>query len=211
MFSNIFKLNNILGSLIAIMILGCANKFLSENWSENFALTKNNASAIPSEINDGDLNTLGVTEYPKREYIITLPSARRINRIVVYSGNVISYDIFCWDIDKKKWISVSGMGRSKGKQKVYTDRYKLSIPRFDHRINFETDKIRLVVDRTNDDGVITTRKPDKNDKIINYRTDYIQMGRDRVRIELYDVFRFSKATIREIEFYSYVQGQGANQ
>lgn len=211
MFSNIFKLNIILSALIIIIILGCTNKFLSENWSENFALTKYNASAMPSEINDGDFNTLGVTEYPKREYTIVLPEVRKINRIVVYSGNVISYDIFCWNADTKKWVSVSGMGRSKGKEKVYTDRYKLSIPRFDHRINFETDKIKLVVDRTNDDGIVTTRKPDKNDRIINYRTEYIRIGRDRVKVELYDVFKFSKATIREIQIYSYVQNQGTIQ
>ncbi len=210
MFNNIFKFNSFIIILTAAVILGCTSKFLSENWSENFALSTFNASAIPPEINDGNLNTLGVTEHPKREYTIILPEVRKINRIVVYSGNVISYEIFCWNADDKKWVSISGMGRSKGRQKVYTDRYKLSIPRFDHRINFETDRIKLIVDRTNNDGVVTTRKPDKNDKILNYRTEYIQMGRDRVRIELYDVFKFSKATIREIEIYSQLQNQRTN-
>ncbi len=202
MLKNILKLYIL---LLAILISGCTNKFLSENWSQNFALTTLNASATPPEINDGDLNTFGITEYPKREYNIILPEVKKINRILVYSGNVISYEIFCWNINTKKWVSVSGMGRSTGKQKVYIDRYKLSIPRFDHRINFETDRIKLVVDRTSNDGVVTTRKPDKNDKILNYRTEYIQIGRDRVKIELYDVFKFSKATIREIEVYSQLQ------
>lgn len=188
--------------LTTTLILGCTSKFLSENWSQNFALTTFNALATPPEINDGNLNTLGITQYPERQYTITLPEVKKINRVVIYSGNVISYEIFCWNINTKKWVSVSGMGRAKGKQNVYKDKYKLSIPRFDHRINFETDKIKLVVDRTTDDGIITTRKPDKNDKILNYRTEYIQMGRDRIRIELYDVFKFSKATIREIEIYS---------
>lgn len=210
MFNNTFKFNRFFIILTTILISSCTSKFLAENWSQNFALSSFNASAIPPEINDGNLDTFGVTEYPKREYTIILPEIKKINRIVVYSGNVISYEIFCWNVDNKKWVSVSGMGRAKGKHKVYNDRYKLSIPRFDHRINFETDKIKLVVDRTNKDGVVTTRKPDKNDKIINYRTEYIQMGRDRVRIELYDVFKFSYATIREIEIYSQ-QNQRNNQ
>lgn len=210
MFNDIPKFNKFFIILTVIIISSCTSKFLSENWSQNFALSTFNASAMPQEINDGNLDSLGITEYPKREYTIILPEVRKINRIVVYSGNVISYEIFCWNVDNKKWVSVSGMGRAKGKQKVYTDRYKLSIPRFDHRINFETDKIKLVVDRTNNDGVVTTRKPDKNDKILNYRTEYIQMGRDRVRIELYDVYKFSKATIREIEIYSQ-QSQRTNQ
>ena len=191
-----------------ILLSGCSSKFssmFSESWGVNFALASNGVKATSPEINDGKMDTWGVTQMPKREYTLVLPEVRNINRVLIYSGNVIAYELFCWDNKENKWISVGGIGPNAGRKKVYSDKYKMTIPRFDHRVNFKTDKIKLIVDRTQKDGVMTTRTPAKNDKIINQRTEYIQMGRDRVRVDLYDVFTFGVATIREIEVYSHVQ------
>ena len=195
---------------LLLLITGCGSKFspyLSESWSENYALASNNGKALPPEINDGKLDSFGVTEYPERSYMIVLPQRRKVNRVLVYSGNVISYELFFWNSVNNKWESIGGVGRQKGRQKVYSDTYKLTTPRFDHRVNVETDKIKLVVDRASKDGIVTTRTPKKNDKIINQRIEYMNIGNERVRVELYDVFMFSKATIREIEIYSQQKGK----
>ena len=182
----------------------------SESWSANFALESSGAKATSPEINDGKMDTWGVTQMPKREYTLALPEAKEINRVLIYSGNVIAYELFYWDIKENKWVSIGGIGPNAGSKKVYSDKYKMTIPRFDHRINVKTDKIKLTVDRTQKDGVMTTRTPSKNDKIINQRTEYMQMGRDRVRVDLYDVFTFGVATIREIEIYNHVQKPKSN-
>jgi len=178
---------------------------LSEFWTENYALASNGTKASLPEINDGKYDTLGVTFPPTREFDLVLPEEKQINRILIYSGNVISYDLFCWDNKDNKWVSVGSVGTNAGSKKVYADKYKFNIPRFDHRINFKTNKIKLIVNKAAKDGVLTTRTPSKNDKIINQRTEYIQMGRDRVRVDLYDVFTYNEATIREIEVYSHAE------
>ena len=191
-----------------ILISGCSSKFspmFTESWSENLALASNGTKAIPPEINDGKMDTFGVTQMPNREYTLILPEEKEINRIVIYSGNVVAYNIYCWNSKDKKWVSVGSMGPNAGRQKAYSDKYKMTIPRFDHRIKFKTDRIKLIVSRAESDGVMTTRTPAKNDRIINQRTEYIQMGRDRVRVDLYDVFTYGNATIREIELYTHVQ------
>jgi len=176
---------------------------LTESWSENYALISNGAKASLPEINDGKLDTLGVTFPPKREFEITLPEERQINRILIYSGNVLSYGLYCWDSKTSSWLTVGGLGTRVGQQKVYSDKYKFAVPRFDHRFNFKTNKIKIVVIKAAKDGMTTTRTPGKYDKIVNQRTEYIQIGRDRVRVDLYDVFTYNEATIREIEIYSY--------
>lgn len=196
--------------IVVTCLVGCGPKItplLSESWSENYALASNGAEAQPPEINDGRIDTLGVTEHPKREYLISLPEIKNIDRIVVYSGNLISYEIFYLDHQDNKWKSASYVGKQKGMQKVHSDRYKLMIPRFEHRVKVRTDRLRLIVYRTTEDGVVTTRNPKKTDKIINQRTEYITMGRDRVRIDLYDVYTYGRAAIREIEVYSQIQSQ----
>ena len=193
-----------------ILFSGCSSMLspmFSESWSVNFALASSGTKATSPEINDGKMDTWGVTQMPKREYILTLPEVKEVNRVTVYSGNVVSYDLFCWDNKEDKWVSVGSVGTNAGNKKAYSDKYKMTIPRFDHRINVKTDKIKLMVNRTQKDGVMTTRTPAKNDKIINQRTEYIQMGRDRVRVDLYDVFTFGVATVREIEVYSHAQKQ----
>jgi hypothetical protein len=189
---------------LIIFTSGCAT-MLAESWSINYALASNGAKGSLPEINDGKYDTLGVMFPPKREFEIILSEERQINRVVVYCGNVLSYELYCLDIKNSKWIPVSSAGERTRNQKVYSDKYNFSTHRFDHRINFKTNKIKLIVDKAAKDGVITTRTPRKNDKILNQRTEYIQVGRDRVRIDLYDVYAYNEATIREIEVYSYVE------
>lgn len=193
---------------VVLLTAGCGSKFsalFSESWSENYALAIYDVEASHPRINDGDVKTWGVTRYPDREYTITLPEERKINRIVIYSGNVVSYQLSCWDRKADKWKVVGAVGVAKGRQKVYSDRYQLDIPRFDHRINFRTDKIKLEVKRAESDGIVTTRTPGKNDRILNHKVEYIGTGRRRMRIDLYDIFVYGLASIREIEVYSHLE------
>ncbi len=193
---------------LIILTAGCGSRFssvFSESLSENYALAAYGAEASNPRINDGDVKTWGVVEPPDRTFIITLPEKRKIDRVVIYSRNVIAYELYGWNSEAGKWELVGGVGSVKGRQRVYSDRHKMDIPRFDHRVKTETDKIRIRVTRAESDGLVTTRTPGKNDRIMNHRIDYIGTGRRRIRIDLYDVYVTGPAAVREIELYSHVE------
>jgi hypothetical protein len=196
--------------LIALLAVGCASKFssfLTESWSENYALAVYDTKASHIEINDGDKKTWGVTRPPDRVYTITFPEEKEIDRIVVYSGNVIAYRLFCWDKEMSRWELAGALGSTKGRQKAHSDRHQLEIPQFAHRINidFKTDKIRLQVTRAESDGIAMTRTPGKNDRILNQKVEFVDTNRGRMRIDLYEVFVEGEAMIREIEAYSHME------
>jgi hypothetical protein len=194
--------------IFIILTAGCGPKFssvFSESLSENYALAAYGAEASNPRTNDGDVKTWGVVEPPDRTFTITLPEKRKIDRVVIYSRNVLAYELYGWDSEADKWELVGAVGSVKGRQRVYSDRHKMDMPRFDHRVKTETDKIRLKVTRAESDGLVTTRTPGKNDRIMNHRVEYIGTGRRRVRIDIYDVYVTGPAAIREIELYSYVE------
>ena len=194
--------------LIASLVAGCGPRFsslLSESLSENYALAAYGAEASHQELNDGDMKTWGITRPPKRVYTITFPEEKQIDRIVVYSGNVVGYQISCWNSDTGEWKIVGGVDSLRGSQRVSAEQRQLQVPRFAHRVNCRTDKIRLRVTKAKSDGVVTTRTPGKDAKILNHRVDYLGTGRRRVRIDLYDIYKKGKAMIREIEAYSHVE------
>jgi len=191
-----------------ILIQGCGSKvssLLTEEWSENYALASYGTKSSNPRINDGDIATWGVVDPPKRVFNIILPEERWVKRVVVYSQNVVSYKLFCWDNGTEKWKAVSAVGSVEGRRSVYSDRYKMNIPRFDHRINVKTDKISIQVIKAEGDGIVTTRTPGKDDAILNHKIDFLGTGRSRRRIDLYEVYKKIPAAIREIEVYSHLE------
>lgn len=189
---------------VALLGSGCGSKIsslLSESWSENYALAVHDAKVSHPELNDGDMKTWGITRPPDRTYTITLPERKVIRRIVIYSGNVVTYKLSCWDAEAGKWELVGTIGSTDRRQRVYSDKYLLNIPRFDHRMDFETDRIKLSVDRAKSDGIVMTRTPAKDDRILNHRIEYSGTGRHRKRIDIYSVYTLGQAAIREIEVY----------
>jgi hypothetical protein len=214
--SSVFSLTSWVFLPVALLVAGCSSKLsslLSESWSENYALAIYGAEASHFEINDGDVATWGTVSPPDRVYTITLPEEREIDRITIYSGNVVGYRILCRDRETGKWKLAGVLGSVKGRQRVDSDRRRLVVPRLDHHISlhFKTDKIKLVVTRAESDGVVMTRTPGKNDKILNHRVEYIGTGRSRRRVDVYDVFMEGPATIREIEVYSHAEEPGIEQ
>ncbi len=194
--------------LIPLLVAGCGSKFsslLSVSLSENHVLAVHGAEVSHPELNDGDLKTWGITRPPKRIYTVTFPEEKQIDRIVVYSGNVVSYQLACWNSETGEWEIVGGIDSIRGGKRVTAGRNQLKVPQFIHRINCRTDKIRLRVLKAKSDGVVTTRTPPKDAKILNQRVDYLGTGRRRVRIDLYDIYKRGNAMIREIEAYSYVE------
>jgi len=193
---------------IALLMVGCSPKFsslLSESWSENYSLAAYGAEASHPEINDGNMRTWGITRSPDRVYSITFPEEKKLSRIAVYSGNVIDYELFCWDREAGKWKLVDDASRARVRKIVNYERLKFEMLQFDHRLNLKTDKIKLQVKRAESDGITTTRTPGKNDRIIGSRIETIGTGRSSIHITLYDVFVEGPASIREIEAYGHME------
>ena len=191
-----------------VLLMGCGTKLsdlLSESLSENYMLAAYGTEASHPELNDGDLKTWGITRPPKRDYTVIFPEERKIDRIVVYSGNVLGYQLLCWDSEVKKWKTIGGLDTVRGSQRVESKYNQLQVPQFVHRVNCKTSKITLRVLKAKSDGVTVVRLPGKNDKVLNHRIDYIGTGRRRVRLDVYDVYRQGNAMIREIEAYSHVK------
>ena len=191
---------------LIIGLVGCSSKFpsmLSESWSENYALAANGAQASMPEINDGDMETIASTKPPDRSYTIIFPEEKKISRVVIYNQNILSYQILYWDKKVGEWKLGYLMDYASGKKQVYSDLNKLEIPQLDNRVNFTTDKIKLLVTKANSDGFAITRTPSKDDKIINHKIEYIGSGRDRMRVDIYQIYVYGYARIREIEAYGH--------
>jgi hypothetical protein len=188
--------------------VGCGSKFssfLSESWSENYALAAYGAEASQPELNDGNIKTWGVTRPPDREYTITFPEEKKLDKILIYSGNVLAYQLFFWDKKADKWRPLGDSGSARVKKLVSYEQLRSEMRQFDHRVNLRTDKIRLLVKRARSDGIVTTRKPGKDARIVNHRSETIGTGRNRIRITLYDIFVQGPASIREIEAYGHME------
>jgi hypothetical protein len=188
--------------IMVFMVTGCGSKFsslLSQSWSENYALAAYGSEASHPEINDGKIDTWGVTQPPDRVYTITLSEEKEVHRILIYGGNIISYKLFCWDGRNGKWKLAGEVKDARIKKLVNYERLRTEVYTFDHRIKFKTSKIKLQVDKTKSDNINTTRTPGKNDKVINRREENI----GGLRIILYDVFVPGAATVREIKAYGH--------
>ena len=194
---------------LVFIIVGCGSRFsslLSESLSENYVLAEHGAVVSHPEINDGDMRTWGTTVPGKRDYTITFPEERQIDRIVIYSGNVLSYQLVCWDSEAKAWKVIGGIDSVKGGRRAYSKYNQLDIPQNVHRVDCKTNKITLRVLKARSDGSTLTRTPKKDDKILNHRVDYMDSERGRrVRIDVYEIYKQGNATIREIEAYSHVE------
>ncbi len=147
---------------LSAAFIGCAALFSSQEWSENYSLMDGTQSTTPQAI-DGNLNTIGEAVFPGNvvgmspasEVVITLPDKKKIRRIVVYSDNVIEFDVFV------------------AKDSISTDRNWTLIKEIKNaRINpttvsvlvpYPTDRVRLRVIKTSDDAAksreFTSRNP----------------------------------------------------
>jgi len=197
--------------VLPIILVGCSSRFSSlieESLSENFALSANGAESSHPRIIDGDLKTWGVVEpvegQSKRLFTITFPEIRRVDRVIIYSRNIVAYQILCWNEETKEWEVEGGIDGIRGKARVRNERHKLNIPTFRHRLNCNTNKIKILVTKAESDGMVTTRTPGKN-TIINHRVEYIGVGRNQIRVDLYDIYKRGPAAIREVEVYSRVE------
>jgi len=146
---------------LSVLLIGCAALFSVQEWSDNYSLMDGVQSTTPQAI-DGNLNTIGEAVFPgstvgmspASEVVITLPEKKKIRRIVVYSDNIVEFDVFV------------------SKDSISTDRNWTLIKEIKNaRKNpttvsvlapFPTDRVRLRVIKTSDDAAKSREFTSKN-------------------------------------------------
>ena len=149
------RINVILLFLSFSVIVGCAALFSKQEWSENYTQLEGVRATNPAMI-DGNVRTSGETVFPESVYvaasppseaIITLPEKRLIRRVVVYSDNLKTFDIFAdkggIGLQQTDWQLVKEV-KSVSKSPI-----SLLLP-----LNFKTDQIRIRVLNTTDDASV---------------------------------------------------------
>jgi hypothetical protein len=134
-------------------IVGCATLFSKQEWSENYTQLEGVRATNPAMI-DGNVKTPGETVFPESVYIaasppseaiITLPEKKLIRRMVVYSDNLKTFDVFAdkggIGLQQTDWQLIKEV-KSASKSPI-----SLMLP-----LSFKTDQIRIRVLSTTDDA-----------------------------------------------------------
>lgn len=134
----------------ATVLIGCGALFSVQEWSDNYALMEGTQSTTPQAI-DGNLKTIGDAVFAgdvvgmsaASEVVITLPEKKSIRRIVVYSENVVEFDVFVAKeshTTDRNWTLVKEIKNASNPATV-----SVLTPH-------PTDRVRLRVRRTSDDA-----------------------------------------------------------
>ena len=149
------RINVILLFLSFSVIVGCAALFSKQEWSENYTQLEGVRATNPAMI-DGNVRTSGETVFPESVYvaasppseaIITLPEKRLIRRVVVYSDNLKTFDIFA----DKGGIGLQQTDWQLVKEVKSVSKSPISLLLL---LNFKTDQIRIRVLNTTDDASV---------------------------------------------------------
>ena len=181
------------GCLIAENLSG-----LSNQWSENFALSPYGTVANHPSLNDGNLETVGVIHPVDGERVLTLKfeKIKQVNKIVIHNDNLFRFNVDYLDAKTQEWKTIHEVRqrRNIGKERTNT-KYVID------RLNFKTDTIRINVLRTVDDRVVSRATIGEHDRVV-----------DRVRgrlggryVEEFRILSPSMASAREIEVYHLVK------
>jgi hypothetical protein len=167
-------------------IVGCATLFSKQEWSENYTQLEGVRATNPAMI-DGNVRTPGETVFPESVYvassppseaIITLPEKKLIRRMVVYSDNLKTFDVFAdkggIGLQQTDWQLIKEV-KSASKSPI-----SLMLP-----LSFKTDQIRIRVLSTTDDASMRRKQRARTGGGGFYRTGNRRAVGKIYEIELY--------------------------
>ncbi len=144
---------------ICVLMAGCSALFSEQEWSDNYALL-DGTNATSWEVIDGDIETVGQAQVRKGagksitsspEVVITLPVKKVIRKVVIHSDNIKKFNLYIYKGESA--LSDSDWQLIKGLQSVKTGTIVVPV-----LYSFPTDKVRLVVLGTTDDGALTRQQ-----------------------------------------------------
>lgn len=94
--------------LAVCLLAGCATLFAPQELSENYALADGVRSDAP-EVVDGDLETTS----ERRRIVISLPEARSIRRVIIYSPNISNFVLYESIGEKEEWRAMKSVKGNK--------------------------------------------------------------------------------------------------
>ncbi len=188
-------LRNLFVTLIGaslVILSGCVltSMFGGQTWSENYALIPGVQATSPAMV-DGDLKTVGQTALPEgsedaygisgtQEAMITLPEVKNIYRIIVHSDNIKTLKVLA-DKGDGDWDLIEDIKAIKN--------YPI-----DMRVSTRTDKIRIRVLATTDDGNLRRARSARGNWDNRWRGSRVAPGK-----------------IAEVEIYGYASGEAIAQ
>ena len=148
-----------------VFVVGCSVLFSEQEWSDNYALLDGAKSSSLATI-DGDIETVGHAQVRKGsngvgsgapEVVVTLPVKKVIRKVVIHSDNIKKFNLY---IDKgASVISESDWHLIKEVSSVKTG--TIAVPVL---YSFPTDKVKLVVLGTTDDGALTRQQHTRSNR-----------------------------------------------
>ena len=189
-------------TMLVLATTGCVISLssLSTQWSNNL-LTDPQLEITDPNLTDGNLETvaLSVSRQKKdksRYFVIKFPRTQSVHKIVIYNQNLLLFKVEYLDPKSEKW-KVAHSVRTRN-----FDRDGRLQPKFViDRLRLNTKMIRINVNRTIDDRIISKVVVDPDDHVVNV----IQRSFAGRYAKFFRVLAPSPAAIREIEAYQLVE------
>ena len=178
--------------ICSVSMMSCSALIAKQEWSENYTQIEGVRATSPEMI-DGNLRTVGETTFPESTYafasppseaIITFPEKKVIRRIVIYSDNLKTFDVFA-DKGGSALLSTDWQ-LIKEVKSTKSNPINLSLP-----IPFPTNGIKIRVLNTTDDAA----KRRKNRARLGGR--FISSGNRRAVGKIYEIEIYGYKSMKE--------------
>ncbi len=191
--------------ILATTVCGCVLSLssLSTHWSSNL-LTDPALEITDPNLTDGNLETiaLSVSRQKKdkaRYFIIKFPQLQSVHKLIIYNQNLLLFKVEYLDPKTEKWKLAHSV-RTRNFDRNGRLRAKFVID----RLRIETKMIRINVNRTTEDRIVSKMVVDPDDHVVNV----IQRSFAGRYAKIFRVLDPSPAAIREVEAYQLLESPG---
>ena len=184
--------------VLLIFLMGCLAS-LSTQWSDKLMLEPD-LEVTDQRLVDGNLETVAIALPPQknkdRSFVIKFPQPQSIRRLIIHNQNLLMFSLEYLEPKTNKW-EIAHSVRSRNFDRSGHLQTKFVID----RLRFTSSMIRIKVNRTIDDRVVTKTVVNPNDHVVNV----IKRTFAGRYAKFFRVLAPSPAAIREVEAYKLAQ------
>ncbi|MDP6594484.1 MAG: hypothetical protein QGI86_01080 [Candidatus Poribacteria bacterium] len=184
--------------ILPIFLMGCLAS-LSTQWSDNLMLAPD-LEVTDQRLVDGNLETVAIALPPQknkdRAFVIKFPQPQSIRRLIIHNQNLLMFSLEYLEPKTNKWeIAHSVRSRNFDRNGHLQTKFVID------RLRFTSSMIRIKVNRTIDDRIVTKTVVNPDDHVINV----IKRTFAGRYAKFFRVLAPSLAAIREVEAYKLAQ------
>ena len=184
--------------VLLIFLMGCLAS-LSTQWSDNLMLEPD-VEVTDQRLVDGNLETVAIALRPQknkdRAFVIKFPQPQSIRRLIIHNQNLLMFSLEYLEPKTNKW-EIAHTVRSRNFDRSGHLQTKFVIA----RLRFTSSMIRIKVNRTIDDRIVTKTVVNPDDHVVNV----IKRTFAGRYAKFFRVLAPSPAAIREVEAYKLAQ------